>query len=363
MKILHRYVLKLLLRNMLLSLLTFSMLFWIFDFFDRIDNILPEGTDFLTVTTYFLYKLPITVSYMLPVAMLVSCLLTIGLLSRNSEMTAMRASGVRVLWIAKPVFAVGLITTFGTILLNETLVPYSQRRVREIYNIDIMQKNVKGGFSQSDFWWRSGKEIISVDMFDSRTNTLLDFSSFLIDDKFEVHRRRDAAKVNWIDPHLGWSMSQVTEFEFSGDDPPKTTRFKALPLPISEKPKDFYAMRTDPFTMSYMQLREFIKEQAQYGLPTAQYEADLYAKLAFPFINFVIVLVVLPFALLPARSGSMAPSFLAGLTIGFSYFAVHSFSLALGRAELWPPMLGAWMANLVLLAMGLILNLGTESPN
>ena len=92
------------------------------------------------------------------------------------------------------------------------------------------------------------------------------------------------------------------------------------------------------------------------------YMADLYAKISFPFINLVLVLVVLPFALLPARSGSMAPSCLAGLTIGFAYFAVHSFSLALGRAELWPPLLAAWMANLVMAIAGLILNLGTESP-
>ena len=90
--------------------------------------------------------------------------------------------------------------------------------------------------------------------------------------------------------------------------------------------------------------------------------ADLQAKISFPFIILVVSIVSLPFALRPARTGSMAFSFLAGLFIGFSYYAIHAFSVAMGRAELWNPFLAAWMANVVMLFVGTVLNLGAESP-
>ena len=361
MKILHRYILAQLLRNLALSLLVFTSLFLIFDFFERIDNIVAEDASFLTGLKYFLYKIPLTVSLMLPVAMLVSTMLTIGLLSRHSEITAMRASGAPVLWLARPVFLTGLAVSLGALILNETLVPYATRRVKEIYNIDIRQKDKRGGYSQNDLWWREGNRFYSVDMFDSRTNTLHELTEFEITDRFEIGRRTDAERAVWVDAGLGWNMKQVTELRFTADRP-EVTRYQALPLPISEEPEEFYEFKTDPQTMSFRQLRRFIREQARNGISITGYIAELHGKIAFPFISFVVTLIALPFALKPARSGSLAVSFLAGLIIGFTYYAVDSFSIAMGRAELWPPVLAAWMANLLMGFVGFVLNLGAEAP-
>ena len=139
MKILHRYILREFLRTLGLCLAGFVFLFLVFDFMDRIDNILGEDVSVLTVLQYFMYKIPLTLMLMLPVAGLVSTLLTFGLLSRNSEITAMRGAGVRVLWLAKPVLFSGILISLASLLLNQTLVPFAQQRVKEIYNLDIIQ--------------------------------------------------------------------------------------------------------------------------------------------------------------------------------------------------------------------------------
>ena len=115
--------------------------------------------------------------------------------------------------------------------------------------------------------------------------------------------------------------------------------------------------------MTIAQLRRFIRQQAQNGIEVSEYVPYLSEKFAFPFFNFVIVLVVIPFALRPARSGSMASSVLAGLIIGFSYYAVHSFSMAMGKAEILSPAFSAWIANLLMGAIGSVLLLGAESPH
>lgn len=362
MKILHRYLLKQYLRNLCVCLFVFCLLFLIFDFFDRIDNILPEDADAGTIAKYFFYKIPQTATLMIPVSVLVSTMFTVGILSKNSEITAMRATGATLLWLFRPIIAAGLFVGIISLALNETVVPYTTRRVKEIYNIDIMQKNRTGSYSQGNFWWRSNNDFYSVNMFDSRTNTLMDFSKFELLPDHSIAKRTEARRVKWIDPLLGWSMEDVTRYKFQDPINPEIKHLQALPLPISSQPQDFYDVKTEPDTMSFRQLRRFIREQAANGIPVTGSITDLQNKLAFPFASVVISLVVLPFSLKPARSGSLAGSFVFGLVIGFSYYAVHSFSLAMGRAELWPPMISAWMANILVGCVALILNLGAEAP-
>src|SRR5262245_23613213 len=131
MKILHRYILKQLLWNIFLSLLVFIFLFLIFDFFDRIDNILAEKAGILTIIEYFALKVPGTFTLVCPIAMLVGTLFTIGLLSKNSEITAMRAAGCTVWWLAAPAVITGLVVTLISLAFNETAVPAALKRVKQ----------------------------------------------------------------------------------------------------------------------------------------------------------------------------------------------------------------------------------------
>lgn len=362
MKLIQRYVLSQLLRNLVLCMMIVVFLFVVFDFFDHIDNIVAEDASAWLAFEYFAFKIPLTVSLMLPIATMAAILLTIGVMSKNSEITAMRASGVTVRWIAAPVFMVGLILSLSAIALNETIVPYAQRRATEIYNIDIRRKDQSGGYSQSNFWWRSRNSFYSVGTFDSRTNSLLDMSILELGSDFRVHERTDTQRATWVHDGLGWNMQRIDNYRFTDNGSIETQTYKALPLPIAERPADFFDARTDPSTMTYRQLKSFVKKQAQNGLAVAGYKAYLYEKLSFPFITFIVSIVVLPFALKPARSGSMTTSIIAAMLIGFSYYAIHSFSIALGRAEFFPPLLSAWMANILMGFAGSVLMLGSEAP-
>jgi lipopolysaccharide export system permease protein len=370
MTLLHRYIFSTLLRNFVLSASGFTFLFLIIDVFDRIDNILPEDAPFGLILEYFLLKVPFMLSTMMPVAMMVSVMLTFGVLSKNSELTAMRAAGLKILWISKPAFIFAAVMGFVTLLFNETLVPYCTRRVKEIYNIDIQQKDKKGGYSQADFWWRNGSDFYSASIFDSRDNTLHDFAWLTLDRTFQINKRFDAASVAWLGGDLGWSMAKVTEYNilYAADTKSRPEvnvvgRYRQLPLAIRDSPQEFYDVKTDPDTMSFRQLRRFMRRQAANGVPISGYYADLQQKFSFPFVVLIVVAVVLPFSLKSARSGSLAMGFVAALVVAFSYYAVHSFSLAMGRAELWPPLLAAWMANILMGIVGAILLWGAESPS
>lgn len=361
MKILHRYILSLLIKNFLIGLTTFVFLFLVVDFIDRIDNVLSEGASVWLILQYFLCKVPLMAQLMLPVALIFATLFTYGLLSKSSEITAMRAAGVTVGWLGRPLMVFGLALSMMSMLLGEVIVPFSERRQKELYNIDIRQKDKRGGYSQSDFWWRQGNNFYAFDLFDSRTNTIHALSQFEVPEDWRVAKRTDAQTAHWIDQGLGWNMRDVTEYHFDRD-PMVVEHLRSLPLPIKEVPSDFYDVKSDPSTMSFSELRRFIKRLKRNGISTTQYMPDLYSKIAAPFIIFVTGMLVLPFTLLPARSGSMAMSSIAAISIAFLYYAVDSFSISMGRAELLPPFLAAWSANIVMGIVAIVLNLGTEAP-
>lgn len=361
-KILHRYLAGLLIRNFLFALLTLTVLFLLVDIFDRIDVIMANAASFSSGFMYFLYKVPQFMIFSLPIAYVVSVLFTYGLLSKSSEITAMRAAGLKISWLAKPMIYVGLILSFFNLLFSETLLPFTIRRVKEIYNIDIQKKDQKGVYSQENIWWRDDSKFYSAAMFDSRDKTLHNMSLFHMDEQFVTRLAQTASKAEWVNKDLGWSMFDITEYRFKGSEVPEPRRLLSLPLPVKKTPADFYDAELDPLVMNFRQLKKLIKEQKASGLSTSEYQADLYSKISFPFVVLISAIAVLPFAIKPSRSGSLASSFFAGIIICFCYYAVHSFSLALGRAEIMQAFFAAWVANLLLLSVGLILFKGAEAP-
>lgn len=362
MKIMHRYIFGHLVKNFTIGLSMFVFLFLMVDFFDRLDNVLSEQASIGLIALYFLCKIPLMVNLMIPIAVIFATLFTYGLLSKSSELTAMRASGVTITWLGRPLILLALGLSCTSLLLSEVVVPFTERRQKEIYNIDIRKKDKRGGYNQEHFWWRNKDSFYSVDLFDSRTNTLFDLSQFELSDDWNVVTRTDAERVSWLPAGLGWSMKGVHRFLFD-KDPVLIQNLPELPLPIYETPADFYEFNDDPSLMSFRELKRFIKKQGRNGVSTTQYLPDMYSKLAFPFVVLITALVVLPFTLQPARSGSMATSSLLAIFVAFTYYAVDSFSISMGRAELLPPLLSAWMANIVMGILALVLNLGAEAPH
>lgn len=172
------YILHAFLRNTALSLSILILLFLTVEFFDRIDNILADSGSFLQIVEYFIMKIPLNITLMLPVAMMSGSLLTLGNLSKNSEITAMRASGLSIIFLLKPILMSGIIASILTVILNESIVPGAQKRSREIYNLDIKKKDQTGSYSQTNIWFRNQDTFYLIDHFDSKAKSLHEISAF-----------------------------------------------------------------------------------------------------------------------------------------------------------------------------------------
>jgi lipopolysaccharide export system permease protein len=201
-------------------------------------------------------------------------------------------------------------------------------------------------------------------MFDSRNDTLTDVTLFTLNNDMHIRKRSDVEFINFLEPGYGWVMQNVEERIFKKNkNTPQIVQHVALPLTLNKLPKDFYSVDPEPDTMSYSELRKFMQEQSANGLPVNHLLADYHEKFSFPFVTTIITLIVINFSILPARSGSMAAPIILSLGFSFSYYAIHSFCVALGRAEVVNPMLAAWLANTIYGMLALILISSIENQN
>ncbi|MCB0322964.1 MAG: LPS export ABC transporter permease LptG [Bdellovibrionales bacterium] len=359
--LLERYLLRQFFGVFFICLFAAVSLFLVFETFERMRVFVKEGSTVLHAVQYLLYKVPLILHLMTPVAVLVATLLSVGRLSQLSEITAMRACGASILSLAKPLIAAGALISVLMFLAGETVVPWATQRVEDIYNLDIRKRDEKGKFSRANFWYRDRSTFYRIGFYDSTSSMLQGISILEIDPNFKLQRRIDAEQATWDkNPQIGWTMSDVTETRVREDGTFAVERYAKLPLIIKERPSDFYDMRREAETLSFAELGRYIEKLRNEGVPVTRYLVDQASKLSFPAVNLIVVLVAFPFALIPARSGSLSMSFMAGITIGFGYHVVHAISTSLGAAELIPVLASAWSANIILGSIGGYLVAGAE---
>ena len=360
LKTLEKYILKEFIAVFLTSLFIFSTLFVVFEFFDRIDNFIKEKATLLQIISYIIYKIPLVIQLMTPIAVLVATLVSVGKLSQNSEITAMRACGVSVFNLIKPLLLAGGVISGVVLLSGETLVPWSTDRLQTLYHLDIKKKAQTGAYNRSDFWFRNNNKFYNVGLYDSRFSVLKDISIFEVDSSFNLEKITEAVQANWGRPEIGWIMEGIVESYVDPNSKLNQTMLRKASLPIKEAPEDFYNFKRKPEAMTYKELKSYASKLQSEGISITNYKVDLARKISFPLVNFIIVLTAFPFALGRARSGTATKSFIAAITIGFGYHFLHALSCSLGSAGLLPVTLSAWVGNILFALLGLYLILGKE---
>jgi lipopolysaccharide export system permease protein len=118
-------------------------------------------------------------------------------------------------------------------------------------------------------------------------------------------------------------------------------------------PEDIKRVAKKSEEMSFLELYAYIEDIENEGYDASVYQVDLYAKLAFPFVSFIMCLAGAGISSRNQLKESLSVSIFYGICTAFFYWIFHSFCLSLGYGEMLPPFISAWAANLVLLCFGI----------
>jgi lipopolysaccharide export system permease protein len=297
------------------------------------------------MSSYFLFSIPAIISYILPPALLLATLMTFGSLSKFNEITAMKANGINIYRITLPILIFSSVLAIAYFYFNEFITPASIQKTTHIVKIEVQKRTTLGFFKQDEIWYRGDNAIYNFKMFDTNKNILRGVTINYLNPDFKMMSRVDAESAEWKNDR--WHFHNLMIARFDEQDNPVLEWSKEKVITIPEKPDDFKVMQKDVEKMGYFDLKKYVRKIQSEGYDATKYIVDLHGKIAFPFVTLIMVFIAVPFSLRSERSGGVMQSLGIGIFLGFSYWIVHAFSMSLGRSELLPAFLAAWMANIL----------------
>jgi lipopolysaccharide export system permease protein len=344
-RVLHRYVIREYLNIFSLSLCSLILIYVVVLFFQKANFFIKYNASFHVILLYLFYQIPqVVFQFTLPYAVLLATLLTLGTLSRHSEITAMKAGGVSLYRLTFPLFLIVILISLCAFLGNEYLVPLANQKNRQLVSVRL-KKEPSSFFKNYKIWYRSDHHVFNIQLLDSKQKALKGFTLYEFDDRFRCVQRIDAKEAKWIDEKWKLYDGAVRHFDEGGSI--QTTPFEQLDFPLPETWASFQGIERQSVEMSYTELRNYVQRIQSAGYDATRYLVDLYAKLSYPFLNLIMILIGVPFALKTGRSGGVALSIGISIMIGFAYGVTFYVFLSFGKSGVLNPFLSSWIPTIL----------------
>ena len=347
--LLDAYVGKAYLRVLLLAFAGLLGIFYIGSFIDWSDNLFKGQATSAQLAQYMWYSTPQFVYYVLPLSALVGTLVTIGLLTKSSELIIMRACGVSLYRTALPLLVLGLMWSGLLFGLEESFLAASNRKAAELKH--LMRGGAPRTFDVLARQWVAGRDgrIYRYTYFDPRAKMLTGLEVYKFQEQPWGLAETMAVKSATFQQADGtWLADQGWTRHFAADVVRDYT-------PIADKRLTFEAAsyfgteQPDADRLSFTNLRRYIAALTVSGFDVVPYRVALHRKIAFPFVALVMTLIAIPFAVTMGKRGALFGIGL-GLLLAISYWGLSAVFSAIGGAGLLSPPLAAWAPNVLFIS-------------
>ncbi len=347
------YVLRIFFYYFLLLLAGFLILFDAFTLFDLLQDISRNHISFATVANYFRYLVPAMLYQLVPLAALVATLVTLGVLAKNNEVTAFKASGVSLYRLALPLLLASAVLAAGMFVLDDTYLPYANRRQ------DALRNQIKGRPAQTFYepthqWiFGAGYRVYNYALFDPDHDLFGGLSVFELDPQtFQMRRRIFAERAQWEPSLGGWVLERGWVRDFSRGTVSRYAPFRVTQLTELTEPPSYFKREVLPSSqMNWRQLRGYIRALSQAGFDTSRLTVQWHKKFAFPLIAAIIVFLAVPFAFLVGTRGAIGGLAVA-VGIGLVYWTTAALFEAMGSVGQLPPLLAGWAPDAIFAFLG-----------
>jgi LPS export ABC transporter permease LptF/LPS export ABC transporter permease LptG len=351
--LLDDYVLKDFFQYLGLIVASFVVLLLVFTLFELLGDILRNHVSPLVVGAYLLNVTPYFLYNTLHLCVLLTVVVTFGILQRNNEIVAMKATGISIYRIVVPVMVMAALLTAGLFVFDQIYLPHANKRQ------DALRNEIKGKPAQTylrpDRKWIFGQnsDIYYYQFFDSDRDRFANISVFQFDPvTFEVTRRVYAARAHWDQDLNRWIFEQGWERSLRGPAIENFQEFEVSTFPqFSEPPAYFKKEVIQSSEMSYGELQHYIHDLQQSGFDVVRLRVQLHKKLAFPLITLVMALLAVPFSLNAGRRSTLAGA-ASAVGIAVVYLVVSGLFEALGNLSQLPAPLAAWSPDIIFALVG-----------
>jgi LPS export ABC transporter permease LptG/LPS export ABC transporter permease LptF len=347
LRVLDAYVTRVYVRVLVLAFAGMLGIFYIASFIDWSDNLFKGQATGMQLLLFLWYSTPQYIYYVLPLSALVATLVTIGLLTKSSELVVMRACGVSLYRTALPLIAVAMVWSGALFGLEETVLASSNRHAAALKH--LMRGGSPRTFDVLHRQWLTGRDgrLYHYTFFDPRHRVLTGLDVYRFDAGWRVAERIRANQVVFRDG--AWLARNGWVRTFSPDA--ASIRYEAFTTRVLqlETPDYFGTEQPDAERMSFTELKVYVGELRTSGFDVVPFLVALHRKVSFPFVALVMTLIAIPFAVTTGRRGALYGIGL-GILLAISYWGLFMVFTAIGGAGMLSPMLAAWAPNVLFLS-------------
>ncbi|HZI67230.1 MAG TPA: LptF/LptG family permease, partial [Thermoanaerobaculia bacterium] len=295
--ILDRYVLARFFTTLALVFASILLLSSIVDYSEKVDEIIKNRPPGSVLAGYYQAFLLLIAMELAPFTVLIAALISLGMLSKNNEDTAFKASGVSLHRLGAPILVAAGIGALLAFAVGEYVLPIAkQHEIR--YKNRIFGRpadwNLRTPAERNWYYGRDGR-IWHREESDPDRGILVSPTIYEFGGGFDLVRRTGAREAAWDSSGTLWTLRQGWTRVF---DQGATTSFQTFLEERTEgdPPAAFAAERRLPAEMRFRELQRYARRLKKSGYPTASLETALQAKLARPLLLPVMALLALPFA-------------------------------------------------------------------
>ncbi len=365
-KTISLYILKEILPIFLIGLMVFTIILLMDKILKLIELVVNRGGSLSHILMLFAFISPSFLIITIPISVLLATLLTLGRLSSDSEVTALKASGVSLYQLFVPIS----IFAMGTFLLASFLVfyalPWGNRGFKSTLfliaqskaDIEIKERIFSDRFSglvvYVDRVPIQGNRMEGILIYDERekgkSNTIIAEEGFLINNRAnqEIILRLNRGDIHRYEAHQTFQKIKFNTYELRLE---LAKTFLAIERKLKDK------------EMSVDDIREKIKQVKRTGGDTIPYEVEIQKRYAIPFTCIIFALMGVPLGIQPRRSGR-SYGFILSILILLAYYISDAVSEILAMGRTVPPLLAGWTPNLLFSGLGIYLfvKAANESP-
>lgn len=338
--ILTVYASRLFLGQLAVVTLGFVALLQVFDLLKNARTVMEQHGDSVGSLAYYaVLRLPGTISFLLPLCVLIATLTSLARLAQHNEIVAMKAAGLS---LYRFLFGLGpavVAVAAAQWLLSDQLVPAAQRALQ---HWDAQSVMTSGGTDSDDgqIWIRRGSTVARIAAVLADGQALAGITLFLRDDKGNVAELLVARHARYEEGR--WSLFDVNRTVLPSSGAPQRTHLYSIAWDIDLIPSDLANLTTHP---SGLPLRALLALADSSGLgkhPEHFYRTWVQKRIATPVSVVVMLLLAASAAPTFVRGNSGAAGLAIGVGLGFLYLIGDGVVMTLGEAGRLPPILAAW---------------------
>jgi lipopolysaccharide export system permease protein len=367
-KIVHRYIFREILVPFVFGLTVFTFVLLIARLLRLIELVVNRGVPVMNILRLITYIMPAFLEVTVPMAMLLAVLIAFGRLSADSELIALRSSGLSLYQLVPPVATFVLLTMLATAWLSFTARPWGNRSLKTAL-FDIAKTRATAGIKPQVFNDDFAGLVIYTETVDPTTDRL---HNVLISDErdAEQHNRIFAREATMVSDPTQQTVTLRLRDGFihtmdSHDGAEYQTDFQTydVNLDLRQAFGNGQDQDQDPQGLTLGQLRAAIATKQANGQSAASELVEYHRKFSIPFACVVFGLVAVPLGVQPAR-GAKSRGFAVSLAMIFVYYVLLSAGQAMATQSMIPAVVGLWLPNVAFVGAGsyLFVRAGRERP-